>query len=287
MQKIGKQRNGKVKLPKGKRVAVNIGCDFDAQSIWIGSFNLTSPAYMSRGEFGAEVGAPRLLKLFDKYGIKTTWFIPGHTVDTFTDICKEVAARGHEIGHHGYVHENPTTMSYEEEDKIMQMGLESLAKIGVKPRGYRSPYWDFSPNTLSILEKYGFKYDSSLMGNDLHPYWPRSVEVNADKANVFLKESTILEIPVSWYLDDFPQVEYITGIQEGQRPAQDIFERWASIFDYACDQEEGACFVLTTHPQTIGRAHMIQMLEKLIQYMESRGAWFATLGEIYDNFYEE
>ena len=287
MNKIGRQRSGKVKLPKGKRVAVNIGCDFDAQSIWIGSFNLTSPAYMSRGEFGAEVAAPRILNLFDKYDIKTSWFIPGHTVDTFPDICKEVVARGHEVGHHGYVHENPTPLKYEEEEKVMLMGLESLSKIGVKPKGYRSPYWDFSPNTLSILEKYGFKYDSSLMGNDLHPYWPRTVQVNADKANVFMKESSILEIPVSWYLDDFPQAEYITGIQEGQRPAQDIFDRWASIFDYACDQEEEACFVLTTHPQTIGRAHMIQMLEKLIQYMDSRGAWFATLGEIYDNFYEE
>lgn len=242
---------------------------------------------MSRGEFGAEVGAPRLLKLFDKYGIKTTWCIPGHTVDTFTDICKEVVARGHEVAHHGYVHENPTPLSYEEEEKVMQMGLESLARIGVKPRGYRSPYWDFSPNTLGILEKYGFKYDSSLMGNDLHPYWPRTVEVNADKANVFQAESKVLEIPVSWYLDDFPQMEYLTGGQEGQRPTQDIFDRWASIYDYACDQEEGACYVLTTHPQTIGRAHTIQMLEKLIQYMESRGAWFATLGEIYDNYYEE
>lgn len=87
------------------------------------------------------------------------------------------------------------------------------------------------------------------MGNDLHPYWPRPVQVNADKGNVFLKENKILEIPVSWYLDDFLQVAYITGKQEGQRSAQDIFDRWKSIFDYACDQEEGACFVLTTHPQ--------------------------------------
>jgi peptidoglycan-N-acetylglucosamine deacetylase len=281
------QKAGKVRLPEGKRVAVNIGCDFDAQSIWIGSFNLTSPAYMARGEFGAEVAAPRLLKLFNKYKIKTTWCIPGHTVDTFPEICKEVVAQGHEVAHHGYVHENPTPLTYEQEEKVMQMGLESLAKIGVKPRGYRSPYWDFSPNTLSILGKYGFQYDSSLMANDLHPYRPRTVQVNADKANVFGPESKILEIPVSWYLDDFPQMEYLTGGQEGQRPVQDIFDRWASIFDYACEHEEGACYVLTTHPQTIGRAHTIQMLEKLIQYMESRGAWFATLGEIHDAYEDD
>jgi len=88
------QKTGKVKLPPGKKVAVNLGCDFDAQSIWDGSFNLLSPAYMSRGEFGAEVGAPRLLELFKKYDIKTSWFIPGHTADTFPDICKEVLAAG-------------------------------------------------------------------------------------------------------------------------------------------------------------------------------------------------
>ncbi|MFG0935154.1 polysaccharide deacetylase family protein, partial [Staphylococcus sp. 231237_7MaSpsaltlick] len=145
------QKTGKVNLPEGKTVAVNIGCDFDAQSIWDGSFNMTSPAYQARGEFGAEVAAPRLLKLFDKYGIKTTWCIPGHTADTFPTICKQIVQNGHEVAHHGYVHENPTTKSYEEEDKVIAMGLESLKKIGVTPRGYRSPYWDFSPNTLSIL----------------------------------------------------------------------------------------------------------------------------------------
>ena len=276
------QVSGKVRIPAGKKVAVNIGCDFDAQAIWIGSFNLTSPAYMSRGEFGAEVAVPRLLKLFAKHKVKATWCIPGHTVDTWPEVCKEIVAAGHEVGHHGYVHENPTPLSLEEETKVMEMGLEALARIGVKPRGYRSPYWDFSPNTLSILEKYGFDYDSSLMANDLHPYRPRPVEVHADRGNVFGPPSKILEIPVSWYLDDFPQVEYMTGRQEGMRPSQDIFDRWKAIFDYAVENEEDACYVLTTHPQTIGRAHTIQMFEELIAHMKDPVAWFATLSEICD-----
>ena len=276
------QVSGRVRIPAGKKVAVNIGCDFDAQAIWIGSFNLTSPAYMSRGEFGAEVAVPRLLKLFAKHKVKATWCIPGHTVDTWPEVCKEIVAAGHEVGHHGYVHENPTPLSLEEETKVMEMGLAALARIGVKPRGYRSPYWDFSPNTLSILEKYGFDYDSSLMANDLHPYRPRPVEVHADRGNVFGPPSKILEIPVSWYLDDFPQVEYMTGRQEGMRPSQDIFDRWKAIFDYAVENEGDACYVLTTHPQTIGRAHTIQMFEELIAHMKDRGAWFATLSEICD-----
>ena len=119
------QKTGKVKLPPGKKVAVNLGCYFDAQSIWDGSYNLLSPAYMSRGEFGAEVGAPRLLELFKKYNIKTSWFIPGHTADTFPDICKEVLAAGHEVGCHGYVHENPTKSAYEQESKVLKMGPQS------------------------------------------------------------------------------------------------------------------------------------------------------------------
>ena len=96
----------------------------------------------------------------------------------------------------GYVHENPTPMTLAEETKVMEMGLEALARIGVKPRVYRSPYWDFSPNTLSILEQYGFSADSSLMGNDFHPYVIRQVETHADKGNVFGRSSKVLEIPV-------------------------------------------------------------------------------------------
>jgi peptidoglycan/xylan/chitin deacetylase (PgdA/CDA1 family) len=280
------QISGKIKLPPGKKVAVNIGADFDAHSVWMGSMNKFSPSYLHRGEFGAEVGTPRLLKLLDKYNIKGNWCIPGHTIDTFFDICKEVVAHGHEITHHGYAHENPTEMTYEEEETIMIRGFEALSRIGVKPRGYRSPAWDYSPNTLSILEKFGFEYDSSLMGNDLHPYRPRPIVPHMDKASEYGAPSKILEIPVSWYLDDFPTQELVFGSMDGLSDPDVMFQRWQDVFDYAVDNEEGACVVLTTHPQTIGRAHMITRLEKLIKHMESRGAWFCTLGEIHDNFVE-
>jgi peptidoglycan/xylan/chitin deacetylase (PgdA/CDA1 family) len=280
------QISGKIKLPPGKKVAVNIGTDFDAHSVWMGNLNLFTPAYMHRGEFGAEVGAPRLLKLLDKYNIKGTWCIPGHTADTFPEMAKEVVKRGHEVAHHGYAHENVSKLTLEQEEKVMQMGLEALDRIGVKPRGYRSPAWDYSPNTLQLIEKYGFKYDSSLMANDLHPYRPRMVEVHMDKANVFSPPSKIVEFPVSWYLDDFPTQELILGSMEGLTSPNVFLERCKAIFDYALENEEGACYILTTHPQTIGRAHMLPILEQLIQYMEANGAWFATLGEMYDNYEE-
>ncbi|MBM7598996.1 peptidoglycan/xylan/chitin deacetylase (PgdA/CDA1 family) [Virgibacillus halotolerans] len=278
------QKSGKIRLPEGKNIAVNIGCDFDATSVWMGTFQKTSPAFMSRGEFGAEVGVPRILKLFKKYGIRGTWAIPGHTVDTHTDICKEIISNNHEVCHHGYLHEDLTPMSYEEEKRVMEKGLESLEKIGINPTGYRSPSWDFSPNTLRILEEYNFKYDSSLMGNDFHPYYIRPIEVNRDKGSVFKEPSNILEIPVSWFLDDFPTQEYIPGISEGLISTSSVLNRWISSFDYAL-QEDGACFVLTVHPQTSGRAHMIQILEEFINYAKNKGAWFTTLEEIYNSFH--
>ena len=104
---------GRLELPPGKRIAVNLGVDFDAQSIWLGAFNIPTPAMMARGEFGAMVGAPRLLELHRRYGIRSTWFTPGHTIDTFPEVCRQVQADGHELACHGYYHENPTEVERE------------------------------------------------------------------------------------------------------------------------------------------------------------------------------
>ena len=97
------QKLGKVRLPEGKKIALNLGFDFDSSSVWMESFKKTSPVYTSRGEYGAEVGVPRILNLLDKYDIKSTFFVPGHTIDTYPEVCREIIERGHEIAHHGYV----------------------------------------------------------------------------------------------------------------------------------------------------------------------------------------
>ncbi|NLT58426.1 MAG: polysaccharide deacetylase [Clostridiales bacterium] len=273
------QVTGKVTLPAGKRVAVNIGCDFDAFTVWMTTFNETSQAYMSRGEYGAEVGVPRLLKLFEKHGVKASFCIPGHTADTFPDACRSIIAGGHEVVHHGYVHENPAKLSYDEEVEVIERGLESLGRLGVQPRGYRSPGWDFSESSMALLEKYDFLYDSSLMANDFYPYKPRYVGVNLDRANTFGEPSKIIELPVTWFLDDFPYSEKVNS-RDGLRSPFEMLEIWKSYFDYAHDNCEGACVIFTTHPQTIGRPHNIQMLERLIEYLKGKDVWFATMEEI-------
>ena len=148
------QKIGKVNLPIGKKIAVNFSFDFDSSSLWMESFNKESEVYISRGEYGAVVGVPRILDLLDKFGFKGTFFIPGHTVDTYPDVCKEIVARGHEVAHHGYVHEDPTFLTFEEEESIMVKGLEALKRLGVSPVWYRSHGFDFLPITITLLEKY-------------------------------------------------------------------------------------------------------------------------------------
>ena len=155
------QKTGKIDLPEGKSIALTLTFDFDASSVWMSSFGKTSPAYMSRGEYGACVAVPRILDLLDKYGLKTTFFVPGHTLETFPEAVREILTRGHEIGHHGYVHEDPTDLSYDEEERILVRGLESLDKLGVKPLGYRSPGFDFSVNTLALAEVVDILFSAS------------------------------------------------------------------------------------------------------------------------------
>lgn len=284
------QQAGQVKVREGNRVAVSLGLDFDAICLWDGTFHLTSPSYQSRGEFGAEVGVPRLLALCDKLGIKATWCIPGHTVETFTPQCLDIVKAGHEVAHHGYAHENPTVVDRERERRVLERGLEALSTIGVRPKGYRSPAWDFSPNTLSLLEELEFEWDSSLMGNDLHPYRPRPWTTErtvqhgdhmvADGPSMAGPASPVVEVPVTWFLDDFPAQEVVLGGLEGLKSIDGLEQRWRSYFDYAVANETGAVYTLTLHPQTAGRPHMMPMIEGLLRHILDNGGEFMTVSEI-------
>lgn len=276
-------------LPDGKTLAVSIGADFDAHSVWMGTFGLSSPSYLSRGEFGAEVGVPRLLNLFERYDIKTTWCTPAHTMMTFTDRFNSILEAGHEIAAHGCWHEPVPKLDAHDERRLMEKTLEVHDKyVGTKPRGYRSPAWDFTENTLELLEEYGFEWDSSLMARDFEPYHPRPVKVGWEDGSTFGDPSPILEFPVSWFLDDFPAAEYIPGVNQGLGSSDVMFQRFKDHFDYAYRNAPGQMLAITVHPQTIGRAHHMIGLEKLIEYMSSfPGTWFAPLSEIYDTWGED
>lgn len=274
------------------RATVCLTFDFDAISLWIGPFGATSPSMISRGEFCA-VGARRILTLLDREQIPATFFITGHTADTYPEVVREIAAAGHEIGHHGYLHENPIALeTREREREVLLRGLDALDRAGsVRPTGYRSPSWDTSPWTVDLLIEHGFRYDSSLMGDDFTPYWCRTGDViDHDGPYRFGPETSLVEMPVSWLLDDFPHFEYLVlrpgGLRNpGLSAGSKVEEIWSDEFAFMHREIPGGVFNLTMHPQVIGRGHRMLMLERLIARMRTHDdVTFTTLGAAAEAF---
>jgi peptidoglycan-N-acetylglucosamine deacetylase len=262
--------------------------DFDAISIWIGPMGATSPSMISRGEFGA-IGAERILALLERYGIRATFFVTGHTAETYSDHTRAIVAAGHELGHHGYLHENPVSLSRDEERRVLERGLSALdAVAGVRPSGYRSPSWDNSPSTIELLLEYGFRYESSLMGHDFMPYWCRVGDrIQEDGPYLFGEPVDLVEMPVSWLLDDFPHFEYVrvaNRLAPGLSAPSKVEEIWLGEFDYMQQHLPGGVYTLTMHPQVIGRGHRLLMLERLIERFTDAGAHFSTLHDAAEAF---
>jgi peptidoglycan/xylan/chitin deacetylase (PgdA/CDA1 family) len=273
-----------ITMPAGARVAFALTIDFDAHSPWIGAMRMTTPSAFSRGDFGADVGVPRLLALLRQLEIPATWFTPGHDLVTFPHRIEQILTEGHEVAAHGCYHETLTSLDADEERRLMEVQLRQHKEVtGLRPRGYRSPAWDFTDATMSILEDAGFAWDSTLMGREFEPYHPRPVTMNYETANEFGPESSLLEFPVSWYLDDWPAVEYVPGISPQLGSHETMFSRWSQIYDYAFERVPGALYTLTVHPQCIGRSHHIAALEALLTEIRDRGSvWFARLSDVYD-----
>jgi peptidoglycan/xylan/chitin deacetylase (PgdA/CDA1 family) len=257
--------------------------DFDAICVWP-AIGMSSATPLSRGEFGARVAMPRILKILEREGIPATFFTPGHTVDTFPDLCREVRDAGHEFGHHGYFHEGPATLDEAGERDVLQRGLDAMDRnLGLVPSGYRSPSFDLSDHSTRLLQEFGFAYDSSMMAQDFEPYRCRVGDVlHADRAFEFGEEIDLVELPCSWSLDDFPQFEFAfsgVGVLPGSAYPDLVRDRWLADLDFMVEEVPGGVFTMTFHPQTIGRGARIRILEAMIARGKEHGARFLTAGD--------
>ena len=265
-----------------RRLSCCLTFDFDAMSLWIGTFQSDNPSMISRGEFGAAVGLPRILDLLKDRAIRATFCVPGHTARAYPDLVARIDDEGHEIVHHGWVHENPADFDREGEKRNLELTFQALEDAaGVRPVGYRSPAWDFSANTVDLLLDYDFLYDSSCMGNDFYPYYLRKGdEWSTTEPYVFGEACDLVEIPVTWGLDDFPASEYVAGQNAGLMPPSAVEEIWSGDFAYAHANCPGGVYDLTMHPQVIGRGHRMLMLERLVDHFEAHGGVvFESLGD--------
>jgi peptidoglycan-N-acetylglucosamine deacetylase len=285
-------------MPKEVLCAIGVHCD--AVAGWLGSYGgEDSPCDISRGVFAAEVGMPRLLKLFDRYDMRTSWFIPGHTAESFSRESAMAAEAGHEIGLHGYSHENPLAMSPEQEAAVLGRSFEALERVcGVRPRGYVAPWWELSRTTNELLLSNGVKYDNSLMHDDHHPYYVRVGDAwttidYSKPAETWMhpftkgEQTELIEIPGSWYLDDLPPMLFIKAYpnSHGYVNPRDLEQSWRDQFDYIYREEDYAVFPMTIHPDVSGRPHVLLMLERFIEYVNGHdGARWLTYEEIADDF---
>jgi peptidoglycan-N-acetylglucosamine deacetylase len=262
--------------------------DFDAISGFI-SRGQTSPGWLSRGEFGPRVGAPRLLALLRKYDIPSSWYVPGHTIETFPDAVKAVVDAGHEIAHHGWTHRPPASLTRAEEEAELVRGNEAIRKIsGQYARGYRSPSWDLSPHSVELMLMHGFQYDSSMMADDYTPYYARRGDViELERAAQFGERSALVEMPIHWSTDDSPHFEFVRteqSLRQGLQNARSVEENWIQDFMYMRKTVEWGVLTYTCHPFIIGRGHRIMMLERLIERMKAEGAVFQRIDVTVDEF---
>lgn len=264
---------------------VCISLDFDTVALWQ-AMGQTTPTPISRGEFGVVVAA-RLLDLFDERRIRTTWFVPGITGDTYPDICAEIARRGHEVGHHGYDHVPPGSLTKDQEREQLIKGNEVVERISGRPaRGYRSPAWDLSPHSIELLLEQGFVYDSSMMAHDMLPYRARTGDVvQAGQPVQFGTPSDLWELPISWSADDFPHFEYFKG--GGLMSAQGVMQNWLDDFRYMQLSCDWGVMTYTLHPFVIGRGHRMLMLSELLQQLAQLGAEFVTCETAIQRFADE
>jgi peptidoglycan/xylan/chitin deacetylase (PgdA/CDA1 family) len=263
------------------RSAACITFDFDAVSLWFGMFKSLGTQGITRGEYAARVGAERLLALLDRYEVPTTWFIPGHTAESWPGIARAIAGSGHEVAHHGYCHESPVELG-DQEEAILIRGIEALESVvGKRPTGYRAPTWQITENTIPLLLKHGFTYAGNGMAEDFRPYRARV----GDKASTtepfsFGTETDLIEIPSAWHLTDFSQLE--VGPPYHLAPAPAHAERiWQDEFDYMHGNVDNGVITYVFHPECIARGHRIMMLERLIAHLrDAGGVWFARTEQI-------
>ena len=210
------------------------------------------PSARSFGDYGPLVAVPHILALLEERRIAASFYVPGWIAERNSSVLERIAEAGHEIAHHGYLHEPPASLSAEQEAEVLDLGSEILRGIvGDAPAGYRSPSWELSDHSLALLRERGFRYDSSLMGGDA-PYWAAE---------------GLVELPIHWALDDYPY--FVFAPTDGRRlmaAPEHVYAAWRDAFDELYSR--GGVFTLTMHPYIIGRPGRLRMLDRLLDHIQ-------------------
>ena len=287
-------------MPSQKDIQVCINPHFDAVALWIGSFGgEDSPCDISRGVFAAKRGVPRLLDLFKRYGITTTWGVTGHSMESFPVRPKMFVKAGHEIAVHGYLHENPLAMTREQEADVLDRTIDVIKKAsGKAPTGYMAPWWELSPHTIDLLvsraDHLRLQLDGGRLSSPL-PAFGRQLDQDRllrpakdwMKPWVAGKPVDLVEIPASWHLDDAPPTMFVKAFpnSHGFVTGQALEQIWKDQFDWVYRNHDYAVFPITIHPDSAGKPHVLMVLERLIDHMMAHsGVRMVTFADMAADF---
>ena len=259
--------------PNGARCACVISFDMDADSL----IHIARPGDshdrlypISMGRYGPQVAVPRILETYRRLGIKQSFFIPGWCIETYPDAIEAILAGGHEIGHHGYLHEDP--IDAPDQRRWFEKALAAHHKYcGKTPAGYRAPVYNINQEVVDLLIEYGFRYDSSMMADDI----PYSLETAHGK---------LWEMPVHWGADDWPPFAHYAEIgymMPVKAPSTGLASFWEE-FDAA--YAAGGFFMLIVHPFLTGRLARWRQVEAWLEKtLNTKDVWFARLDQIADH----
>jgi peptidoglycan/xylan/chitin deacetylase (PgdA/CDA1 family) len=257
--------------PNGAKSALFIGFDVDAETAWMGNRpeNADKLVTVSHGGYDARVGIAKILELLDELALKATFFIPGWTALAHTAQCAAIVDKGHEIGHHGYLHRCPRREAFDEAKSEIDRGLEALHRaLGVRPVGYRAPSGENFPELLAYLSAVGIRYSSSFR-DDVRPY--RHVLADGRPGPV--------EIPVNFAYDDW---NFGMTARLDSRPIfgrEAVLNLW--IDEFEATHAWGGCTTLVLHPQVSGRPMRWFLLRDFLRHVLAKGdVWIATGAEI-------
>ncbi|PYH96668.1 polysaccharide deacetylase family protein [Aspergillus ellipticus CBS 707.79] len=295
--------------PKRNKIRVTISIDLDAVSGWLGTGHHPDNilADYSAGFFAARVGVPRLLRMLKKLHLadRCTWFIPGHSAESFPDEVQQVVESGCEIGLHGYAHEGAYQMTPEQERDVLIKCIDIATKLtGKKPVGYRAPLYQLRESTLDLLEEFGFEYDSSLTDHDSQPFFaPRRPPMQpidfTQPASTWMHPTPstsqdssppdrrpLVCIPCNWYMEDMTPMQFLPHApnSHGYTDVRVIENMWKDRFLWIWDNEREPVFPVLMHPDTSGMAHVIGMLERFLGWLRgwegSGEVEFCQAGEV-------
>ncbi len=252
--------------PEGRPYAATVSFDFDAEEVWIGEnpANAHSPGVLSQGAYGPRVGVPLILDLLERHGVVATFYVCGRDAARHPDAVRRIIDAGHEVAHHGDSHTSPTTLTEAQEREELFTGLATLRSFGAHVVGYRSPSWDFSPHTLDLLVEAGLEYSSNLL-DDIVPYRHPAHD--------------LIEIPVSWILDDAPHFWFANDVwAKTIRSPREVLEVWLPEIDGIA--AHGGHVMVTMHPMLTGRPSRLAVLDTVLERLRSTDAWVAPASEI-------